>query len=251
MNGIDGGVAIVTGGAAGIGRATARRFATEGASVVVADIDAAGLTGTVDLIDDDGGEAVAIETDVSDADDVAALVEETVDTYGVPDFAFNNAGIEGSSERLADQSLDDWKRVIEVNQTGVWNCLTEELAVMADNGGGAIVNTSSIAGLSAAGGAPYVASKHGIVGLTRIAAAEYGPVGVRVNAVCPGVIDTEMIDRASEGRGGQNIDRVVQAKPLRRMGEPEEVAAAAVWLCSDDSSFVTGHPLVVDGGYMA
>jgi len=251
MNGIDGGVAIVTGGAAGIGRATARRFAAEGASVVVADIDADDLAETVELIEADGGEAIAVETDVSDADEVAALVEETVDTYGVPDFALNNAGIEGSSAPLADQSLDDWKRVIDVNQTGVWNCLTEELAVMADNGGGAIVNTSSIAGLSAAGGGPYVASKHGVVGLTRVAAAEYGPAGVRVNAVCPGVIDTGMIDRASDEMGEETIDQIVQAKPLRRMGEPEEVASAVVWLCSEESSFVTGHPLVVDGGYMA
>jgi len=251
MNGIDGGVAIVTGGAAGIGRATARRFAAEGASVVVADIDADDLVETVELIEADGGEAIAVETDVSDADEVAALVEETVDTYGVPDFALNNAGIEGSSAPLADQSLDDWKRVIDVNQTGVWNCLTEELAVMADNGGGAIVNTSSIAGLSAAGGGPYVASKHGVVGLTRVAAAEYGPAGVRVNAVCPGVIDTGMIDRASDEMGEETIDQIVQAKPLRRMGEPEEVASAVVWLCSEESSFVTGHPLVVDGGYMA
>ncbi|GAA0203385.1 glucose 1-dehydrogenase [Halobaculum roseum] len=251
MNGIEGGVAIVTGGAAGIGRAAAERFAAEGARVVVADIDADDLAETVDLIEADGGEATAVETDVSDADDVASLVEETVDTYGVPDFALNNAGIEGSSAPLADQSLEDWKRVIDVNQTGVWNCLTEELAVMADNGGGAIVNTSSIAGLSAAGGGPYVASKHGVIGLTRAAAAQYGPAGVRVNAVCPGVIDTEMIDRASDEMGEETIDQIVQAKPLRRMGEPEEVASAVVWLCSDESSFVTGHPLVIDGGYMA
>lgn len=251
MNGIEGGVAIVTGGAAGIGRAAAQRFAAEGASVVVADIDADDLAETVDLIESDGGEATAVETDVSDADDVASLVEETVDTYGVPDFAFNNAGIEGSSAPLATQSLEDWKRVIDVNQTGVWNCLTEELAVMADNGGGAIVNMSSIAGLSAAGGAPYVASKHGVIGLTRAAAAQYGPAEVRVNAVCPGVIDTEMIDRASDEMGEETIDQIVQAKPLRRMGDPEEVASAVVWLCSEESSFVTGHPLVVDGGYMA
>lgn len=251
MNGIDGGVAIVTGGAGGIGRATAQRFAAEGASVVVADIDADDLAETVELIEADGGEAIAVETDVTDADDVAALVEETIETYGVPDFAFNNAGIEGSSAPMADQSLDDWKRVIDVNQTGVWNCLTEELAVMADNGGGAIVNTSSIAGLSAAGGGPYVASKHGVIGLTRVAAAEYGPDGIRVNAVCPGVINTEMIDRASEEMGEEGIGQMVQAKPLQRMGEPEEVAAAVVWLCSEESSFVTGHPLVVDGGYMA
>ncbi|QZP39448.1 glucose 1-dehydrogenase [Halobaculum magnesiiphilum] len=251
MNGIEGGVAIVTGGAAGIGRATAERFAAEGASVVVADIDADDLAETVDLIEADGGEATAVETDVSDADDVASLVEKTIDTYGVPDFALNNAGIEGSSAPIADQSLEDWKRVIDVNQTGVWNCLTEELAVMADNGGGAVVNMSSIAGLSAAGGAPYVASKHGVVGLTRAAAAQYGPAGVRVNAVCPGVIDTEMIDRASDEMGEETIDQIVQAKPLRRMGEPEEVASAVVWLCSDESSFVTGHPLVIDGGYMA
>jgi NAD(P)-dependent dehydrogenase (short-subunit alcohol dehydrogenase family) len=244
------GVAVVTGAAAGIGRATAQRFAEEGAKVVVADIDMEGLEETVDLIETEGGEATAIKTDVSNYEEVSALIDETVESYGPPDFAFNNAGIEGSTEPLADQSLEDWKKTISINQTGVWNCLKEELAVMAENGGGAIVNTSSIAGLSAAGGSPYVASKHGVVGLTRVAAAEYGPEDIRVNAVCPGVIDTEMIDRSREEMGEQ-LDAFIEAKPLGRMGDPEEIAAAVVWLCSDESSFVTGHPLVIDGGFMA
>ncbi|MWV64926.1 SDR family oxidoreductase [Halorubrum sp. JWXQ-INN 858] len=252
MNGIDGGVAIVTGGAGGIGRAAALRFAEEGASVVVSDVDEDGIAETVDLIEADGGEASAVVTDVTDADAVAALVDETVETYGTPDFALNNAGIEGRTARLADQTLDDWDRTIAVNQTGVWNCLQAELSAMVDGGGdgGAIVNTSSIAGLSAAGGSPYVASKHGVVGLTRIAAAEYGREGIRVNAVCPGIIDTEMIARAEVEMGDQ-LAAMTEAKPLGRMGDPEEVAAAVVWLCSDDASFVTGHPLVVDGGFLA
>lgn len=247
---ISDGVAIVTGGASGIGRATARRFAAEGARVVVSDLDLERAEETVELIADDGGEAIAVGTDVSDADDVAALVDETVETYGPPDFAFNNAGIEGSHAPLADQSLEDWQTVIDVNQTGVYLCLKAELEVMAENGGGSIVNTSSIAGLTVAGPGPYVASKHGVIGLTRVAAAQYGDAGVRVNAVCPGVIDTEMVARSAEEMGDQ-LEAFVEAKPLGRMGRPEEVAAAVVWLCSEEASFVTGHPLVVDGGYMA
>lgn len=250
MKGISDGVALVTGAAAGIGRAAARRFAEEGAKVVASDIDSEGLAETAELIEADGGEVTVVETNVANHEEVAALVEETIETYGVPDFAFNNAGIEGSSDPLTEQTMEDWKQTIEVNQTGVWNSLKEELAVMADNGGGAIVNMSSIAGLSAAGGSPYVASKHGVIGLTKVAAAEYGPEGIRVNAVCPGVIDTEMIDRAREEMGEQ-LEGLIAAKPLGRMGDPEEVAAAVVWLCSEESSFVTGHPLVIDGGFMA
>lgn len=250
MSDMTDGTALVTGAAGGIGRATARRFAEEGAKVVVADIDTDGLEETVDLIETDGGEATAVETDVSDYGEVETLLDETIDTYGVPDYAFNNAGIEGSMDPLTEQSLEEWDQTISVNQEGVWHCLREELAVMAENGGGAIVNTSSIAGLSAAAGTPYVASKHAVVGLTRVAAAEYGPQGVRVNAVCPGVIDTKMVDRA-RAESPEQLDAFVQAKPLRRMGEPEEVAAAVVWLCSDDASFITGHPLVIDGGFMA
>ena len=250
MDGISDGVAIVTGGAGGIGRAAALRFAAEGARVVVSDLDVERAEETVELIEDDGGEAMAIETDVSDEDDVSRLIEETVETYGPPTFAFNNAGIEGSHAPLAEQSLEDWDATIAVNQTGVWLCLKAQLAVMAEHGGGSIVNTASIAGLTVAGPGPYVASKHGVVGLTRVAAAEYGDAGVRVNAVCPGVIDTEMVARSAEEMGDQ-LDAFVAAKPLGRMGKPEEVAAAVVWLCSEEASFVTGHPLVVDGGYMA
>lgn len=250
MNGISDGVAIVTGGATGIGRATAQRFAAEGARVVVSDIDLERAEETVESIEADGGEAIAVETDVSDEADVASLLDETIETYGVPDFAVNNAGIEGETAPLAEQSIDDWNATISVNQTGVWLCLKEELAVMADNGGGSIVNMSSIAGLTVAGPGPYVSSKHGVIGLTRVAAAEYGSEGVRVNAVCPGVIDTEMVDRSAEEMGDQ-LDAMIEAKPLGRMGRPEEVAAATVWLCSAEASFVTGHPLVVDGGYVA
>lgn len=250
MRGINDGVAIVTGGASGIGRATARRFADEGARVVVADLDVEGAEETVDLIESDGGEAMALEVDVTDEDDVSTLVSETVETYGPPDFAFNNAGIEGSHDPLAEQSVEDWDRTIAVNQTGVWLCLKEELAVMADNGGGSIVNTASIAGLTVAGPGPYVASKHGVIGLTRVAASEYGDQDIRVNTVCPGVIDTDMVARSADEMG-DDLEAFIQAKPLGRMGDPEEIAGGVVWLCSEDASFVTGHPLVIDGGFMA
>lgn len=250
MRGISDGVAIVTGGASGIGRATARRFADEGARVVVADLDVEGAEETVDLIESDDGEAMALEVDVTDEADVSTLVSETVETYGPPDFAFNNAGIEGSHDPLADQSVEDWDSTIAVNQTGVWLCLKEELAVMADNGGGSIVNTASIAGLTVAGPGPYVASKHGVIGLTRVAASEYGDQNIRVNAVCPGVIDTDMVARSGEEMG-DDLEAFIQAKPLGRMGDPEEIAGGVAWLCSEDASFVTGHPLVIDGGFMA
>lgn len=246
---LTGDVALITGGAAGIGRATAKRLAADGASVVVADLEAEAAADTVDAIEAEGGDALAITTDVSDREAVESLVEQTLDQYGSLSIAVNNAGIEGTQGPIHELSLEDWQRVTAVNQTGVWNCLQAQLPVMAETGGGAIVNMASIAGHIAAGAAPYVASKHGVLGLTKVAAMQYAEVGVRINAVCPGVIDTEMVDRA-RSEDPEGIEGFVAGTPMGRMGDPEEIAGAVAFLCSEDASYVTGHPLVVDGGYL-
>jgi NAD(P)-dependent dehydrogenase (short-subunit alcohol dehydrogenase family) len=251
MNGIADSVAIVTGASSGIGRAAAHRFGEEGATVVAADVDPEKGAATVEEIRAAGGEAAFVETDVSDADEVASLVEATVDRYGGLDFAFNNAGIEGRNDPTADQPTDNWARVVDVNLKGVFLGMRAQIAAMRDHGGGAIVNTSSIAGLVGFRGVgPYVASKHGVIGLTKTAALEYGSEGIRVNAICPGVIDTPMVERSAEA-DPELVEQVSAATPLGRIGTPEEVGDVAVWLCSDDASFVTGEAMVVDGGYVS
>jgi len=242
--------AIVTGGASGIGRRTAERFGAEGANVVVADVLADEGAETVEEIESAGGTALFVETDVTDPEDAEAMVREAVETYGGLDVAHNNAGIEGDDAPMAEQTEENWARVIDINLKGVWLGMKYELQEMADDGGGAIVNTSSIAGLTAAGGTPYVASKHGVIGLTRVAATEYAQAGVRVNAVCPGVIETPMVERAAE-EDPEGIEQFVQMQPLGRMGRPEEIANAVVWLASEEASFVTGNAYPVDGGFMA
>ncbi|SFS10182.1 NAD(P)-dependent dehydrogenase, short-chain alcohol dehydrogenase family [Halomicrobium zhouii] len=246
----EGQTAIVTGAASGIGRETAEQFAAGGANVVVTDVDAGGGAETVERIESADGTATFVETDVSDAGDVEAMVQEAVDAYGGVDVAVNNAGIEGETEPLADLSEDAWDRVLDVNLKGLWLCMKHELPELVAGEGGAIVNLSSIAGLVSAGGAPYVASKHGVIGLTRVAATQYAGDNVRVNAVCPGVIDTPMVDRAGEA-DPEAIDQFVGMQPLGRKGTPEEVASAIVWLCSGEASFVTGNAYPVDGGYLA
>ena len=186
---------------------------------------------------------------MSDEGDVRAMVEEAVGTFGRLDFAFNNAGIEGDTAPLADTGTDAWERTIGINLAGVFYGMKHEVPAILEQGGGAIVNTASVAGLVGFGEySPYVASKHGVVGLTRTAALEYSGQGVRVNTVCPGVIDTPMIHRTAE-EAPDRLAQIEAAHPIGRIGDPEEVAAAAVWLCSDDASFVTGVPLPVDGGY--
>jgi len=251
MNGIQDSVAIVTGASSGIGRAAAVRFAEEGASVVVADVDSDGGPGTVEIIRDAGGEATFVETDVSDREDIEAMVEAAVERYGGLDFAFNNAGIEGRNDSLTDQSDDDWERVIDINLKGVFLGMQAEIPAMIDDGGGAIVNTSSIAGVVGFQGvSPYVASKHGVIGLTKTAALEYGREDVRVNAISPGVIETPMVERA-EAANPEMIEAVSESTPMGRIGEPDEIGDAAVWLCSDDASFVTGETMVIDGGYVS
>ncbi|HSK82773.1 MAG TPA: SDR family oxidoreductase [Rubrobacter sp.] len=245
-------VALVTGAASGIGRACARLFAKEGASVVVSDVALEGGHETVRLIEADGGEAFFVETDVSKAAQVEALVASAVEAYGHLDYAFNNAGIEGRmATNTADYPEEDWDRVIAVNLKGVWLCMKHEIPQMLKHGGGSIVNNSSVEGpVGLQGTSAYAASKHGVVGLTKTAALEYAQSGIRVNAVCPGLIRTPMVERYS--RGDAEIEaQFATVEPVGRMGTSEEVAEAVVWLCSESASFVTGHAMAVDGAYVA
>lgn len=245
---VAGKVALVTGGGSGIGRQACLVFAREGAKVVVADVTVEGGEETVSLIKQAGGDATFIKADVARAAEVEALVAKAVETYGRLDCAYNNAGIAGRTARVADDTEENWDRILSINLKGVWLCLKYEIAQMLKQGGGAIVNTASGAGLIGVRriGA-YVASKHGVVGLTKTAALEYAKANIRVNAVCPGPIDTPMLREASE----RVIDAMAAAQPNGRLGQPQEIAEAAVWLCSDAASFVTGHPMPVDGGYVA
>ena len=251
MTDMTGKVALVTGGSSGIGRATALAFARDGAKVAVADLNIVGGQETASLIAGAGGGACFIEADMGEAASVAAMVEKTVETYGRLDYAHNNAGIEGVLKRTAEQAEEDWAPVIQINLTGVWLCMKYEIPHMLQQGGGTIVNTASGAGLIGVKRmAAYVASKHGVVGLTKTAALEYAKSGIRINAVCPGVIKTAMVDRVS-GNRPDVLDKMIAAEPIGRTGQPEEIAEAVVWLCSDAASFVTGHAMAVDGGAVA
>lgn len=240
-------VALVTGGSFGIGRATAVSFARKGAKVVVADWTE--NTETTDLIKSFGG--IFIKCDVSKDSDVKAMVEKTVSTYGRLDCAFNNAGIEGISAPTHECTEENWDKTININLKGVWLCLKHQIPHMLKQGKGAIVNNASIAGLVGFPGiSAYVASKHGIIGLTKNAALENAKLGIRVNVVCPGVIKTPMIDRFT-GKNKEVEKQFAGMEPIGRLGQPEEVAEAVTWLCSDAASFVTGHTMVVDGGWIA
>ena len=244
-------VALVTGAGSGIGRAAAQIFSREGAQVAVADVNVAGAEETVSMIKAAGGEAFCIQTDVSNGAEVEAMVNAVVEKYSRLDCAYNNAGIEGALARTADYTEDDWAPVIAINLTGVWLSMKYEIPHMLKTGGGAIVNTSSAAGLLGAPRMPaYAASKHGVVGLTKTAALEYAKSGIRVNAVCPGIIDTSMVGRLRERRP-KMFQKIESGEPIGRMGQPEEIAETAVWLCSDAASFVTGHAMAVDGGIVA
>lgn len=248
---LDGKIALVTGGGSGIGQATALIFAREGAKVVVADVLVEGGEATVSQIKKGGGDAVFVKTDVSQDAEVEALVQKAVATYGRLDCAFNNAGIAGAAARTADYTQKQWDRVIGINLTGVWLCMKYEIAQMVKQGGGAIVNTASVAGLVGFRHGPaYVAAKHGVVGLTKTAALEYAKANIRVNAVCPGVINTPMFEKGLQ-IDPRIADTMAAREPIGRLGKPEEIAEAVVWLCSEAASFVTGLPMAVDGGWVA
>lgn len=244
-------VVLVTGAANGIGRATAQAFAAEGLKVVVADLDVLGGEETVALIRAAGGEALFVSCDVTREADVQNLMARTIEAYGRLDYAFNNAGIEIEKGRLAEGSLEEFDAIMGVNVKGVWLCMKYQLPLLLAQGGGAIVNTASVAGLGAAPKMSiYAASKHAVIGLTKSAAIEYAKKKIRVNAVCPAVIDTDMFRRAYEA-DPKKAEFAAAMHPVGRIGKVEEIASAVLYLCSDGAAFTTGHALTVDGGATA
>lgn len=251
MTDLDGRVALVTGGSGGIGRAAALLFASRGAAVVVASRSVEECQRTVDMIEARGGRALFVRTDVTSETQVEALVRDTVTHFGRLDFAFNNAGAQPVPAPTAEQTEDDWDRMLAVNLKGTWLCMKHEIRHMLQQGQGAIVNNASISGLVGIATWPaQCASKHGVVGLTRAVAQEHARAGIRINVVCPGAIETDML-KGLTGGNPEFEKAVAASEPMGRVGKPEEVAEAVVWLCSDAASFVTGTALAVDGGWTA
>ncbi len=251
MNRLQDKVGLVTGAGSGIGRSAALALAQEGAKVVVADIVTEGGEETVKIIRETGGQAIFVKTDVTQEQQVEAMVQAAMDNFGKLDCAFNNAGMDGDTASLTSCSQELFDKVINLNLRAVWLCMKYEIQAMKKQRKGSIVNTSSVAGLTGLGGNPgYVASKHGVLGLTRMAALENARRGIRVNAICPAAIATPMVKGLLE-KNPEMEPFVIGMQPMGRLGEPKEIADAVVWLCSDESSFVTGHPLPLDGGMMA
>ncbi len=247
----DGRVALVTGAGSGMGLETVRAFAAAGAAVVLADINEDALRAATDELTAAGDQALGVASDVSDETQVAALVDRTVDAFGRLDFAFKNAGIQAPPTDAADEPAETFDRVNGINLRGIWACMKHELRVMRAQGSGAIVNCSSLGGLvGLPGRAAYHASKHGVLGLTKSAALEYAPRGIRINAICPGTIETPMVTDMI-ARGELELDEAIANQPIARLGRADEMAAAVLWLCSPAASFVVGVTLSVDGGYTA
>ena len=244
-------VALVTGAAAGIGFATAKAFAEAGAAVTLADVNVEAVRSAAEQLVAAGHQAIGVRCDVADEKEVAAAVERTISTFGRLDAAYNNAGVQSPAVEIADSTIEEFDRVTAINLRGVWSCMKHELLQMRKQGGGAIVNCSSIGGvIGLPGRAIYHASKHGVIGLTRSAAIEYAARGIRINAVCPGTIETPMV-REMLVKEPEAMREILRDQPIGRLGRPEEIADAVLWLCSPASSFVIGHALVVDGGFTA
>jgi NAD(P)-dependent dehydrogenase (short-subunit alcohol dehydrogenase family) len=245
-------VALVTGAGAGIGLATAQAFAQAGAAVALADINEDAVRCAAERLLTAGHKALHIRCDVCDRSEVAAMIDQTVSAFGRLDAAFNNAGVNSDGTPLLDKDDEEFDRIINVNLRGVWNCMKAELRQMTAQGSGAIVNCSSIGGLvGSKGRSAYSASKHGVIGLTRSAALDYATQGIRINAVCPGIVNTPMAASVTKNYDPDIVKAMVAREPIGRFGEPEEIASAVVWLCTSGASFMIGHAMAVDGGVVA